>query len=568
VALVLASLGCLLLAGLFPLLLAPRAPEEPFTGVSVMATPRDLYQIAVPVRLSSAPDLVLTRGVLYADGNVAIGTPISKMVLDGPVFTLNAAGLRAAASNGTKDTEATEIAPLVEQLVAMGFETLTIRRGTVLVVAGDGTAETMGDFQAEITGRRKGPVVARGSFTLRGQRLSFDATLTPAGEKTAPSRWPLKFSLKSNLIEASFEGRVDVGEDLQLFGQAELTAPNVRRVARWFGIPLPVAEALKDGAVKGTFTWARRVLAFENGKVLLDGNEGAGGLRLSLAGDRPAIDGTLDFASLDLTPYLAAARLQPSLFDRQPPSRFAYDVTFPIVRQIDADLRISAARVAANGYALGRGAATLTVRSGRLLVDVSELQTNNGRVSAQITANLNERLPRYVVKGKAENFEVGGAAAELFGLSVLSGRSTISFDLSGAGQTLVEVFNRLSGKTVLTMAEGAKVALDLKALRALVKGQETFGWGAIAKGQTSLAQVEARALILDGVLVTDSVQARFGTSELAASGRVDLAERNLDLRLLLKETGSRPGADEVSVRGSWHEPMLRAELGPTEAGYR
>src|SRR6516162_6783535 len=92
--LVLATIGCLLLALLAPLFLAQRSTDEPFLGYSVMASPRDLHVVTGAIRLSSAPDLTLSRGALYADGNAVVGTPISRFVLDAPVFTLNASGLK------------------------------------------------------------------------------------------------------------------------------------------------------------------------------------------------------------------------------------------------------------------------------------------------------------------------------------------------------------------------------------------------------------------------------------------------------------------------------------------
>ena len=97
--LALATLACLLLAVLAPMISIQRASDEPFSGYAVMASPRDMHVITTPIRLSDAPDLTLNRGTLYADGNAALGTPISRFVLDGPVFYLNASGLRTAASS-------------------------------------------------------------------------------------------------------------------------------------------------------------------------------------------------------------------------------------------------------------------------------------------------------------------------------------------------------------------------------------------------------------------------------------------------------------------------------------
>src|SRR5215813_5170254 len=131
-AFVLATLACLLLAMLAPSFFGSRTIDEPFAGYAVMASPRDLHVVTAPIRLSTAPDLTLSRGTLYADGNAAAGTPISRFVLDAPVFNLNASGLRPDENDFENSLESAlvgTVAPaLVEQLQAMGFDTLTVRQ--------------------------------------------------------------------------------------------------------------------------------------------------------------------------------------------------------------------------------------------------------------------------------------------------------------------------------------------------------------------------------------------------------------------------------------------------------
>ncbi|KAB2913440.1 MAG: AsmA family protein [Hyphomicrobiaceae bacterium] len=565
--LALATIGCLLLALLAPIFLAYRAPVEPFSGNSVMASPRDLHVITAPIRLSGAPDVTLIRGVLYADGNAAAGTPISRFVLDGPVFSFNASGARATSPGFEASMgEAPAIAPLVEQLMTMGFDTLAIRRGTLNVTALDGTVETISDIEAEVTGRRKDQITARGSFTVRGQSLKIEAALSSPTDKRAPLRWPAKFTLKGSLLDASFDGHFDLAEDIQLSGQAEISTPSLRRAARWFGVLLTNAPGLNATTIKGQIRWARRTFAVENAKVIVDGNEAAGTLSLNLAGERPLIDGTLAFNALDLTPYAQAARSQSFVFDRETASWSAFDISMPIIRHVDADLRISAPKVAMSGFGLGRGAATISVRSGKLLADIAELDLHAGTVSAQISADMNDFVPRYAMRGRVEKFEAGRAAAAMFGTTALSGRSTLAVDVAGSGQTPTEILRHLSGKATLTMPEGGRIGLDLKGLRGAAKTGEGAAWTMMSKGQTNLEQVEARAHIQDGVLITEAVQARVGSAGVGASGRVDLVEGTLNLDLLMKPEvpADRPlkavdllGGDAVRVTGTWRQPLVQ-----------
>ncbi|MGE0853072.1 MAG: AsmA-like C-terminal region-containing protein [Hyphomicrobiaceae bacterium] len=571
--LALAMLACLLLAVLAPVLLVQRTTDEPFSGYSVMASPRDMHVITETVRLGSRPDLTLSRGTLYADGNAASGTPISRFVLDGPVFHLNVSGPRADVP-GLEHTTASSIldvtAPLlVDQLSAMGFDALTMRRGTLHVTSADGGAETIHDIQAELSGRRKGYVTARGSFTIRGQQLAFDGMLALPPEKRSSQRWPMKVSLKGDLLEAGFDGYLDAAADLRLAGYVEITSPSLRRLARWFGVPVSSASGLNATTVKGQLNWARETLAVEDAKVAIDGNEATGALSLDLKGARPLIDATLAFSALDLTPYTEAARSHAFLFDRQAASWSAFDLSFPILLHVDADVRLSAPKVTikSHGLVLGRGAATIAVRSGKLLADIAELEVHAGKVNAQVTVNSNETLPRYTVRGKIESFDAGSAATALLGSPVITGRSTLSVDLQGTGQTPVELLRRLSGKATLAMADGGRVGLDMKALKSVAKSSVSPGWGPLAKAQTSIENVEARAVIRNGVLFTEVLRARSGAAGIAASGRVDLAERTLDLRLLTKpgvptdrplKSADMAGAESVTVRGSWLEPFVRA----------
>jgi hypothetical protein len=117
----------------------------------------------------------------------------------------------------------------------------------------------------------------------------------------------------------------------------------------------------------------------------------------------------------------------------------------------------------------------------------------------------------------------------------------------------------------MIMAEGGKLGLDLKALRAAKPGALP-GWGALAKGQTPLDQVEARTVIRDGVLIGDTVLARSGGTGISATGRVDLVEGTLDLRLATKpnvavdkplQPDDMRGAQAVTLNGSWQEPLVR-----------
>jgi AsmA protein len=564
----------LLFAVLTPIYFADRRSEDSFAISSVIAAPRDLQVLTVPVRLSGTPDLTLARGVIYDYGTSvpAAGTPASQVLLDGPVFTLNVAGLHAlppAAHSESSDDGAGDelVSPLVQRIGALGYDLITIRRGTLNVTMLDGSVETLSDIQAELKKTRRGQIAALGSFTVRGQRLAFDATLGQP-DKAQPSRWPLQVSFSANLLKGSFDGYADLGDDLQLSGQTELSIASLRRVGRWFGLPLYPTEGFNATKIKADLTWARRSLAFEKAQISVDGNEGNGRLVLNVGSDRPLIEATLDFAALNLTPYVDAARSQFFGFDLPVTWGTSFDVSLPMIRHLDADMRISAHRVTLKDYTFGQGGATITAQGGKLHADIAGLELPSGSLSAQVTAIMSEGTPRYALRAKIENMETGAASARLLGAAALSGLATLDLDLTSTGYSLTEIAKRLSGKAALSMPEGGRIALDLPAVRQAAKGR-VHDWATLAKSHTNVQKLEARALIIDGVAFAEEAQARAGDVALALAGRFGLVDGNMDARVFmrsnlppdepLKPTDS--GTETVTVRGPWPDPVLHGEDG-------
>jgi AsmA protein len=564
----------MLCAALTPVLFGSTGTDDSFPGTSLMAAPRDTVFITEPVRFGVVPGLTLLRGALYAQ--VSTTSPsVSRIDLDSAVFDFDVSGGRTNSADqgnlpeGDAITDVANriVAPLVEQLSAGAFEILVVRRGTLTFHGRSGTAETVSDLQAEVSPRRKGAVVAQGMFNFRGQRLTFEGMLGQPTDKRVEHAWPLKFTIKTDALEASFDGRAELESGLELQGNAVLSVANVPHVARMFGVPVYPGKVLNALHVKGLFDWARGAIAFEKAEVNVDGNEASGAVALSLVAQRPTVEATLAFASFDVGPYLTAPP-QPSIIELPIKAWQKVEISMPLIKHIDADLRVSAGKVMVNGAVLGRGAVTLAAKSGHLLADVAELEIGGGRISAQITADMTKWTPRYALRGKIEDFEIGPATMGLFGFDVLTGRSMLAFDVAGTGQSAGDVMRRLSGRATLTMREGGRLAVDVNALRQQGNNKSLVGWGPAAKGQTSFDQLEARAVILDGVVVAEAVYARSGMLGLAATGAINVTEHKLDVRLHLKpnvpidqpvKLADILAGESVSLQGPWHEPVVRVE---------
>jgi hypothetical protein len=182
---------------------------------------------------------------------------------------------------------------------------------------------------------------------------------------------------------------------------------------------------------------------------------------------------------------------------------------------------------------------------------------------------MSETVPRYALRAKLDNIDVGPAATQMFGAAPLTGRAAVTVELTSSGYSATEIVGRLSGKAGLTMPEGGRLAVDLKALHETAKARGAMrGWGKLAKAPSAVDRLEARVLVIDGIAFAEEMHARSGAMGLAASGRLGLGDGNMEMRVLLKSNvpSDRPlkhtdmlGGEMVSVRGPWHEPLVRGE---------
>jgi AsmA protein len=186
-----------------------------------------------------------------------------------------------------------------------------------------------------------------------------------------------------------------------------------------------------------------------------------------------------------------------------------------------------------------------------------------GTASGRLTADVSDFPPRYALRGKIDNFEPAPVATWLTGLPLLSGRSVLKLDLKTTGQTPTEVLKGLAGTVGLNLAEGGKLGLDLRAIRA---GAETVANPSqLVKGATGIDALEARAKLVDGLLVTEHVQAKAAGHSISASGSANLLDRTLDVRLLVqpapgeKAPPSEAGSAGLILNGPWALPSVRQD---------
>ncbi len=567
-------------------LLVTDAGDRVLPGSSVVAAIRDRYSLTSPVRLLSSPLVTVESGTIGISAQQAsraktgeavtalLSSGSAKLVLDGGIIRLDAP--RSGAVEGTAPADV--LAPMLKAFLQLAFDGLSLRHCTVLMRQEDGSDILFSDVDAEIAVQRKA-IAAKGSFDHRGQRLAFDATLGLLDKRSA-GQVPVKASIKGDLVESQIEGMLHVADGMQLSGaQVVLTSPDIRRVANWLGAGWPAGPGLGYFRAEGKVDWADRVATLEKAAFSLDGNQATGTLTFSFAGPRPSIEGTLALSRLDLSRYMTGddglATTREAVLGRplaswlqRPPT-----LSLPLLPLLDADLRISSARTSAGPIDLGRSAATLSLKSGRLLADIAEVEIDSGaHGSGQISADMTRAEPRFSVRGKIEGIEASRLAVALTGQLALRGRADVVLDLAGSGDTGERFLSSLTGKASLSLTNGGQVGMDIPALLEQATAS-SVDWRDVLPGQTNVDKLDVRLQLSPGIWSADHVSATLGDNIYWAAGRLSVATGTLDLLVTRSpavpadsKAPSPPFATErIVLRGPWRNPLIATDLPPAAA---
>ena len=549
-----AALGLLALAVGLPVAVEFSGVGDALRSSDVLAASGDTVTISDTVTLLPGLPLLLDSGLLQSLNATGVkqGETVDRLRIDRAVFRVPLASGRM-----NSDAIAKNLQPLVSHLASLNVGNLELRNARVDFKTAAGDVIVVKDITADITPNRRGTYSVKGTANFKEQPIHFDGSWTlPESKGGQPvARVGLKVALKSNNLEASLDGRLGLTDGLKFQGTAELQSRRLRALARWFGLDVPTSTNLRNASVVGPLEWSDGRLTFSKAVVVVDGSEGTGVLSLRTNTGRPAIDGTLAFKVFDAKPHLEA------MLASSPPAKRGSAEAAALPAAFDADLRLSAAKVLLPRVETGRGAVTITLKQGRLLAEVPELEIEGGTANGQISLDITGDISRLNVKGRLAGVDPGRVFAADLKRNPLLGRADISVEGSGTGHELVDMIASFSGKGSFTLVDTGRLGLDLKALAYAAQKANRVGWSASGKGSTNFDQLMARYLISNGALSIEALNGRSGDTIFSGSGKIDIRGRLFDLDVAIG-AGDGPSAqrDVLVFRGPWADPAI-SQLG-------
>lgn len=547
-----------------PFIISGSDRELSLQTATVIAATRDTFTLTAPVALGPLSNFRLDRGTVSL---VPPGGPAEPMTGAAALALLTSGRAKLEVDNATLsmdlgrfsphagEIDETSFAPVLAALVNMSFSELVFRDSEVRITRADGSLATLTNVEFNLTRQRGGRVKAVGRFSFRDRPLAVNLTLatTPSVAGAAPLSFPLDLSIESDLINLRATGGMTIADTPQFAAEkAEIDIRSIREFAAWLGADWGSGGGLGKFKVTGPLDWTPRGIDFPAAKIEIDGNVAVGALALKMMQQRASIDGTLDFETLDLSVWRDEVTKSslPTTFDLSSilPRHLTGRPVFPILQDVDADLRISAGKVIAAGVKFEKGAASLSLKNGVMLADIAELEFGKlGRCAGQLSVAATGDKPRYQLKSKIEGIDVRLIGGALWSHAPLSGAGELTVDIETAGIDRAELLRTAAGKVGVKMPAAGQLGIDVKTLAATARTAELHGWGGAARGQTPIEAFTAQLVLDDGRLWVDRAVAKSGDAGLRALGSVHLESGLSDIQLWIthapaKSEPSSPGA--------------------------
>ncbi|MGL4290988.1 MAG: AsmA family protein [Phreatobacter sp.] len=578
---VLTIVGATALALALALALVPALlPAESVRDAVVSELSRRLgvpVTIAGPVSVSVLPQLSVqldgvtigAGGEVLATADAAVGALRLFPLLAGKVSISDYAlvrpriTVRVAADGGSNWDRALEAVRQLSGERAGGLPDFKIVQGAAVVID-EKTQQRVAIDDMEIAvswPRFDRQANLSGRFSLRDEPVEISAVIgRPLALLTAEPTG-LKMRLSAAPVKVGFEGQIAGRAQTMAAGTMTVETASLRALLRWLGQHPGVGSALGSFALKGEVRVTPTELSFSQANAELDGNLAEGALTVSFAGARPLVQGTLDADRVVATPYFSDMNPIPETdrgWNRRP-------IDLSALTSSDIDLRLSAREVVLGGATLGRSAASVTARNGRLTLSLGEAQAYGGSLRGALVLSPHADGVEVRATLNVQRAELGQGLAEWFGYRRLEGTGNAQISIEGHGPTMSDLARTASGQATLTAVDGAIRGFNAEAILRRLERRPLAATGVDARsGRTPYERMAATIRIVNGIASTEDIVLDGQIVRVRLEGSAQLQARELDLRgiaTLKRSTGTPAAVDSnfelpFVVQGSWDDPFV------------
>jgi uncharacterized protein involved in outer membrane biogenesis len=447
------------------------------------------------------------------------------------------------AVSGAEDGLAEWLSPPLAYLERLKVQSrIVITAGSVFMRAQGAIRTILRDVNLAIDEREAGdPVTLAGNVNWRGATTELALNWPVAGERSR-----LTLTANAPLLALQFDGWREGRQDPVINGRLALQSKSLPELLDWFGERPRLAGVLGALKISADAQIRPGEASLSGASVSLDSDVLEGAIKLSDAGGRLALSGTLAGAALDLGRLVG--RLDSGAAGPLPNEGVPID--FDGWTAQDVDLRISVDAAKLNGARLDDVATYLLIKKGRFEAGLLRAGAYGGSAKGRLLAVAAPGGIDLKIQAGFDRIGLGKAVADLPDLARLSGTASGQLALDGIGASYDEIVASLGGKAGLSVRQGELGGFAFaELLRRLDRGNGLAqrDW---RQGKTGFDSATVNLSVVNGIALVTDGQMTGPAYRLTLAGQASLPTRWLDLGLLLT-----PSTGSPRVPFTWRGPF-------------
>src|SRR5262249_4879939 len=155
------------------------------------------------------------------------------------------------------------------------------------------------------------------------------------------------------------------------------------------------------------------------------------------------------------------------------------------------------------------------LRGGKLAVTVGESEAFGGEIKGSFEVAKSEAGVDLKSQMLFSEVDLESSLGDLFGVHHLEGKGNFSFDVTGAGGSIMAMMRRLNGVVILAARDGALVGYNVEQLLHQLDRRPLSGIGDLRGGRTPFEKLDVSIKIADGTATLADFKIQGPTVRLA-----------------------------------------------------
>lgn len=499
---------------------------------------------------------------------------VQRFVIDGPKIVLekNKAGRgnwegwgapqeKAAPQTGAPPAPKGPMGGLPLKSLAVGE--FAVRNGSVAYVdQSSGTRREVSDVNLELKDvSLDRPIRFALSAVMEAMPVSVEGQIGPVGPEPGKGKIPLDVSVRAfKEVSVNLKGQVQdamTGPQFELALAVEPFSP--RKVFTALKASFPVAtsdpEALNRVGFRSKIQGSTQQVRLSDGVLDLDEST----LAFSATAkdfSKPDLAFDLNLDKINLDRYLPppAEKGAPEAKKDQPATPRKTDYLPLRTLVLDGKARVGA--LTAKGVKIQGINLRATARNGVLRIDPLLANLYQGTLAANAAVDVRQDVPRSNLALQVTGVQAGPLLRDYLKKDFLEGTAHVEANISAVGDAPDRIKRGLNGKGQAVFSNGAIKGIDLAGMIRNVTSSFGLTQPGAEKPRTDFSELSAPFTITDGVVNTAGTSLVSPLLRVVATGKANLVDESLDLRVEPKVVGTLKGQGDIKERSGVTVPVL------------